>query len=896
MIPVVVPEGNGVTDTEVLDSSDFGVVWDVVRALRSHDERMDMWVNHIDAARNSKRIKLITRETDQPLGDDEDVEQLRFLLDERVASKMVERCGDRKMWPSWGEKAAAVCREVRKKVDAHLAVPETAAAFDSFVQAMRAVVGDHLAAEQAAEMVSQHIVTIPIFDCRFADSQFARSNPVAVAMNTLLQSFAPASDDPGTEQLSPALFEDELRPLTRAYRAMQSVFDGALTPAAKVDVLREVYDGFFKAAMNDVVKRLGIVYTPVEIVDFIIRSADAVCREEFKVGLTSENVNILDGFTGAGTFPYRLLTATDSEGNHVIRDEDLHRKYYSELFANEMVLLAYYVAAIKIEAGMAERGGFAARKFNPFPGITFSDTFLETAAGGSQLPGMADNIARQSRQGGVPITVIVMNPPWSAGQKSTGEDNPKIDYPQVEDRVRDTYGKRHREVTGLGAGKSSGNLYVQAIRWASDRLGGPDTIAGRGVIAMVHPNSLATGTTLAGMRAALRDEFTDIYVVNLRGDAMKSGEEFDIEGAKIFGQGSRNGVQITVLARNPATDRSKGGVVHYVAVPERYTLDQKFQWLAQLRDVTGDQFTEVPHNKSHHWVNLPNDDSFQSLMRVCATSREPQDELLSHVSAGGVMTACDPYVYAFGYDELVRKVTRFIDAYDSALARVQAAQRREDGAKTRERRAQARQDLEAEITLATTNTERSLRVIKWTSKLKRALRRGDVIEFDASRIRQVQYRPFAKLWMYEDARILDKVEAVASLFPDDPPPQNSFAWQPRTTEPSSGPSSQTASWTCAQSERTNQQERSLDGSNHGEHTITPDAAGDPRPQDAARLPSDRPSWSGSPAMEAITVKHPANAGTPDSVLAVVVIPDVNGLSPGIGGCRVIPRYRSPWSL
>ncbi|MDE0115390.1 MAG: helicase-related protein, partial [bacterium] len=764
VIPVVVPESKGVTDTEVLDGSDFATVWDVVRALRSHDERMDMWVNHIDAARNSDRITLIDRKTDQPLGDDEGVEQLRFLLDERIASKMVERCGDRKMWPSWGAKAAGVCQEVRKKVDAQLAVPDTAEAFHSFVMAMRTVVGDRLTDEQAAEMVAQHIVTIPIFDCLFADSHFGRFNPVSVAMNTLLQSFTPASNDPAAESLPPvAMFEDKLRPLTRAYRAMQSVFDGALTPAAKVDVLREVYDGFFKSAMEEAVKRLGIVYTPVELVDFIIRSADAVCRKQFGVGITSENINILDPFAGTGTFLYRLLTATDSDDHPIIRDEDLHRKYYSELFANEMVLLAYYIAAIKIEAGMAERGGFAASKFNPFPGITFSDTFLEMAPNGSQLPGMADNIARQSRQGGVPITVIVMNPPWSAGQKSTGEDNPKIDYPHIEERVRGTYGKRHRQVADLGAGKSAGNLYVQAIRWASDRLGQPDTIGGRGVVAMVHPNSLATGTTLAGMRATLRDEFTDIYVINLRGDAMKSGEEFDIEGAKIFGQGSRNGVQITVLARNPAADRPDGGIVHYAAVPEYSTLDQKLQWLAQLGDATSDQLEEVPANNAHHWVNLT-DGSYETLMRVCATSREPQDELLSHASAGGVMTACDPYVYAFDYDELVNKVTMFIDTYDSTLARVQPARSQVERAESRSERIKAKRQLDAEIAAATTNSPQSLRVVKWTGKLKQALRRGDVIEFDASRIRQVQYRPFTKVWMYEDSRILDKVEAVSSLF------------------------------------------------------------------------------------------------------------------------------------
>ena len=194
VIPVVVPEGKGVTDTEVLDSSDFGVVWDVVRALRSHDERMDMWVNHIDAARNSRKVTLIDRETDQPLGDDEDIEQLRFVLDERIASKMVERCSDRKMWPSWGARAAGVCREVRKKVDAQLADTDTAESFAEFVAALRGAVGDHLTENQAAEMVAQHVVTIPIFDCLFADSQFANANPISVAINNLLSNFVRTDD------------------------------------------------------------------------------------------------------------------------------------------------------------------------------------------------------------------------------------------------------------------------------------------------------------------------------------------------------------------------------------------------------------------------------------------------------------------------------------------------------------------------------------------------------------------------------------------------------------------------------------------------------------------------------------------------------------------------------
>ena len=891
VIPVVVPEGKGVTDTEVLDSSDFGIVWDVVRALRSHDERMDMWVNHIDAASKSGKVSLITRGTDQPL-DDEDVEQLRFVLDERVASKMVERCGDRKMWPSWGARAASVCGEVRKKVDAQLAAPGTATAFEEFVEALRSAVGGHLTEDQAAEMVAQHVVTIPIFDCLFADSQFANANPISVAINNLLSNFAPATGSTAAPAagtgaaLAMELFEEELRPLTRAYRTMRTVFEGALTAAAKVDVLREVYDGFFQAAMKDVVKRFGIVYTPVQIADFIIRSADAVCRKEFGVGITSENVNVLDPFTGTGTFIYRLLTAQDANGDQIIRSGDLRRKYYSELYANELVLLAYYIAAIKIEAGMAERGGFPPDAFEPFPGVTFGDIFLATAAG-AQLPGMADNTARQNRQGGVPITVIVANPPWSAGQKSLGENNPNIDYPYIEQRVRDTYGKRHREVSGVGAGKASGNLYVQAIRWASDRLGQPEAIAGRGVIAMVHPNSLATGTTLAGMRAALRDEFTDIYVVNLRGDAMKSGKEFDREGAKVFGQGSRNGVQITVLARNPGTDHPDGGIVHYAAVPEYCTLDQKFQWLARLGDVTSDQFTEVPPNEAHHWINLT-DGSYKQLMRVCATSREPQNELLSYTSAGGVTTNCDPYVYAFDYDELVHKVTALIDAYDAALARVEfaRAQHARDGMTETEMKAR----MDAEIAAATINTRESLHAIKWTARLKNSLRRGDVIEFDAARIRQAQYRPFTRIWLYADARILDKIEAMSCFFSDPPPPRRSSARHPQTTEPYSGPSPPTTSWTCAQSARTSQQGRSHDGGDDGERPINPNAVLGSRPQDASRPPSSRPGSSIGPTIAAVTMTSPSNMAV-FQALATEILPDLHLLGPG-QATRCVPRRQS----
>ena len=885
VIPVVVPEGKGVTDTEVLAGSDFGIVWDVVRALRSHDDRMDMWVNHLAAARKSGHITLITRQTDHPIGDDIEAEQLRFVLDEKVASKMVERCGDRKMWPSWGARAAGVCREIRKKVDVQLADPDTAEAFESFVAALRSAVGDHLTAEQAAEMVAQHIVTVPIFDCLFADSQFATANPVSVAINNLISNFPhaqPASNPPpGDPTTTPPLFEEELRPLTRAYRTMRTVFEAALTPAAKVDVLREIYDGFFKAAMKDVVKRLGVVYTPVEIVDFIIRSSDAVCRDEFGVGITSENVNILDPFTGTGTFIYRLLTAQNADGNHIIRSGDLRRTYYSELYANELVLLAYYIAAIKIEAGMAEREGFPPGSYEPFPGITFGDTFL-AGTGGAQLPGLADNTARQSRQGGVPITVILANPPWSAGKKSSSDDNPNIRYPEIEQRIRDTYGKRHTEVTGRGAGKSAGNLYVKSIRWASDRLDIPlGERPRRGVIAMVHPNSLSHAPTLIGMRAALRDEFSDIYVVNLLGDAIKAGAARQSEGDEIFGEGSRHGVQITLLVRNPDKDLTKPAELHYATVPGHSTREQKLKWLGQLGDITSDQFEAVPLNDAYDWVNLT-DGSFDDLLPVCAVGPPHQrgdTAVTDH--ALGLATNCDTYVYSFSHADLVGRASDLIATYDDALTQVRMA---------------APQAREATIARVTEDTGQSLRSIKWTQKLKQTLKKNEEIVFDATRIREVMYRPFTKLWLYEDHRILSHAATASNFFPQTTSMPSGGgggrekrpAWYRRTTDQYSGRSRPTASPTCARSERTSPHESSH-GSDHGDRSVehggvrdTGHSAPTPPSPDGAR-----PTDESDPAAEAILLSTPSTRTT-FAVLAVSDLPDLHALDPA---CRATPRRR-----
>ena len=310
VIPVIVPEGCEMTDAEVLDSSDFKTVWEVVRALRSHDERVDYWVNDPRVA--SPIIIHPPRPEDPEIVSDFDLAeqgelQLQFVkrLEEAVGSKIVQECGDKQMWPTWGQRAAEVCKRVERKTASLIGEPSCQAAFDEFVAAMREAVGAHLTPTEAQQMVSHHVVTIPVFDHLFADAKFAARNPISRAIDRFLDALAlahaPSTTDPDASSAD-RVFGDLLVPLTRSYRTMQGMLENTHSAAETVDLLRQIYEGFFAHAMRDTVTRLGIVYTPVEVVDFMLRSADAACRKHFGYGLTAEDVHVLDPFVGTGTF------------------------------------------------------------------------------------------------------------------------------------------------------------------------------------------------------------------------------------------------------------------------------------------------------------------------------------------------------------------------------------------------------------------------------------------------------------------------------------------------------------------------------------------------------------------------------------------------------------------
>ena len=758
VLPVLVPEGKLMKSAEVLEGSDFKQVFRVLRALRSHDERLDVTVNSINSALHNLPLRVLDRT--HPYDGAEAVQQqlaLDEVLAQKVASAVVEFVGDRQYWPSWGRRTADVCRLVRRHLDAEAAdKPEVREALAGFARAMAETAIPSFTEADAPEMIAQHVVTMPVFDAFFAENRFAKQNPVSRHIDSLLTRLAAAG----------VSFDRRIEALRGNYERITAGLSEA-SSEEKLDRLRQVYEGFFKAAIPDVVERLGIVYTPLPLVDFVLRSVDAVCRAEFGRGIGAEGVTVMDPFVGTGTFPARLFTLRRADGTPLVADADVARKYHHEVQAKDLVMLAYYIAALKIEESAAERGVFEESRYEPFPGIALADTFAsgtpamrsqrdryaqQVMAVGAPVP---ENSDRARTQETTPIKVIVGNPPWSAGQKSSGDDNPRDDYEEIAQRVRETYGAKQAAVTGgSGGGKSAGNLYVQAFRWATDRLASPDGKPDNEgwIVAFVHPHSLITAPSLTGMRAALREEFTDIYVVNLRGDAYKSGEERRREGDGIFGYGSRNGVQITVLVRNPDLGENKSASLYYAEVPDYFTSDEKFEWLKELSDVTSDELTEVPVNERHDWVNI-GDGSFDQLLPVCDIDKKAT-RIAVRDHALGVATNCDTYVYSFSRDGLIDRVQRLIAAYEEARRAVHA----ELWSGPPDRR------VIAERVDEWSDNDR-IGEIKWTDMLKQSLRKGEIIEFDSDRIREVLYRPFTKLWLYEDHRILTAVKTVSAMFP-----------------------------------------------------------------------------------------------------------------------------------
>lgn len=720
ILPIVVP--SGVAPEEALrDNERYRVVWQVLQALRSHDERFHAMVNQIELnKRKSPRLSIIDVTPRPPRPDQPQPDEEQLALDygfdgfrDAMYARIVQKVGERKYWETWATDVADIAQAHITRIKGLLADPGSnpAKEFAAFLAGLRGNLNEAITVDEAIEMLAQHLITRPIFEALFGSAdiedgagyEFTEHNPVAQTMELMLASLD--EHNLAAEQASLDSFYDSVR------RRVEGVQDAE----GKQRVIVELYDKFFATAFRRTVDRLGIVYTPVEIVDFILRSADQVLREEFGQGLSDEGVHVLDGFTGTGTFITRLLTSG------LIEPHDLARKYASELHANEMLLLAYYIAAVNIEttyAALADDIGEPAGQYEPFPGLVLTDTFQSYEDGDrDDLDIFPENNERITRQRALPITVIVGNPPYSVGQDSANDDAANTKYPTIDTAIRDTYAARSTATNK----NSLYDSYIRAIKWASLR------IRERGVIAFVTNGGFLDANTADGLRQSLAEEFSTIHVFNLRGNQRTAGEQSRREGGKIFGAGSRATVAITVLVKNP--DAAAGAAtVRYTDIGDYLTRAEKLARVAEAGAVAGLEPVVLQPNEYGDWLGQRTGDfgAFQAL-------GDRDRGAVFGVFSGGLKTNRDAWCYNFGRDQIASNVDRLVETYEASLAN----------------------------SLPISDASR----IAWSGGLRARFDRRQSVAFDVADVTRASYRPFQASAVLYSAELNERRYRLPRMFP-----------------------------------------------------------------------------------------------------------------------------------
>lgn len=720
ILPIAVPAG--VDPAAALDDNErFAVVWNVLRALRSHDDRFNAEINKIDLNKNpTDRIIINAYE------DDGSVPGTALLglppLDlppEALFAKVVEKCGDRKYWATWAEDVAEIFTRLVHRIKNLLNDSENETLrhwFDAFHGELRESINEAISRDSAIDMMAQHILTRPVFEALFDQYDFAAANPVARALDALHKDFAEFG------------LENETRDLERFYESVRMRALGLDNSEARQRVLMELYERFFATALKQDADRLGIVYTPTEVVDFILHSADDVLQCEFGRRLSDENVHILDPFAGTGIFLVRLLQS------ELIRQMDLERKYRHELHANEIILLAYYIAAVHIEEAFRGRKGQGSA-YEPFSGVVLTDTFnLHTDRSEFPRAWLPDNSERVERQQETPIQVIVGNPPWSVGQRSSAEGNPNVDYPRIERRVAETYAER----SSATLKNSLYDTYKMAIRWASDRVGD------EGIVAFVTNGSWIDGNVDAGVRACLAEEFSSIYVLNLRGNQRTQGEQSRREGGKIFGQGSRAPVAITILVHKKEQAKAHCRIL-YRDIGDYLKRGEKLEFLREAGSIRGIQdWKSITPDRHHDWIGQRSE-SFQGLYPVGSkmVKSGKSDDAIFELFSRGYATSRDAYLYNFSWDACAENARKALNSYmDAVNICIQHP------------------DLGIEEVV-----RKYSKNIRWDRELKNNMRRGNQANFEPNNVTEIQYRPFVKQYCYVEYVLVNNKYQLDRIFP-----------------------------------------------------------------------------------------------------------------------------------
>lgn len=754
VLPVVIPAG--VEPHEALsDNKTYAVVWQVLQALRSHDDRFDAMVNKLDLVgpdrakmeviaiadkvqpkashKDAKAVKAGKAKGKYAIGDaggpyDVGPEQTSIPfevgeIERALYAKVVEKCGNRHHWEDWANDIAKIAQTHIDRIKALLEDPaqvEAHSAFNHFARELRDDLNDKVSDDEIIEMLAQHLITKPVFEALFADYSFATNNPMSKAMQAVL-------DILDTQNLS-----KETATLKEFYASVKLRAEGIESAQGKQKIIVDLYDKFFRNAFPKMTERLGIVYTPVEIVDLILRGVDELLRVEFDQSISSDGVHLLDPFTGTGTFITRLLQSG------LIGSDSLQKKYAEEIHANEIVLLAYYIAAINIEAAYH---GLVGGSYLPFEGICLTDTFQMYEKDDLIDQLLIDNSGRRKKQKELKITVVVGNPPYSVGQASANDNNQNVEYPTLDGRIAETYAAR----SAVSKVRSLYDSYVRAFRWASDRIGDA------GVIGFVTNSGFLESNSASGVRRCFVDEFSSVYVLNLRGNIRKNmaTKGSAAEGQNVFGSASMTGIAITFLVKTPG--KNGPAVVNYCDIGDSLTRVQKLDRLAESRSITSAfDWQTIQMDEHGDWLGQRNASAARYMVMGAKTG--DQDRVFE-VYSSGIQTKRDAWAIAFSRANLRANVARMISHYNDEMERFHL-----------DREVTQAKDLEA---AAMDFVDKDPRKISWTSNLVGFLVKKKLLRVDPEEFKICLVRPFTKAWVYGEKHFVWSRYRLPAIFRGD---------------------------------------------------------------------------------------------------------------------------------
>ncbi|GAA7257572.1 DEAD/DEAH box helicase family protein [Helicobacter pylori] len=746
ILPIALRESEIKNLDEAVNNTNFKNIWKVIKALRSHDSSL------VDEATFKEKIKIFGSNDESNPNDEEELKKDKteqspndpkqaqktlfdaILLQDlanAVYNVMPTKLGDRNYWENFAKKTGNIARTLNERLkDIFSKNPEI---FDNFLTSLRDNIHQGIKNEEALDMITSHIITKPIFDALFGDNI---KNPIAKALDKMVL------------KLSSLGLEGETKDLKNLYESVKTEATHAKSQKSQQELIKNLYNTFFKEAFRKQSEKLGIVYTPIEVVDFILRATNGILKKHFNTDFNDKSITIFDPFTGTGSFIARLL----SKENALISDEALKEKFQKNLFAFDIVLLSYYIALINITQAAQSRDS----SLKNFKNIALTDSldYLEEKSAKGVIPffyDLKENQEIKTTMEKQNIRVIIGNPPYSSGQKSQNDNNQNLSHPKLEKLVCEKYGKNS---TAKNKGATTRDTLIQSIRMASDLL------KDRGVLGFVVNGSFIDSKSADGFRKCVAKDFSHLYVLNLRGNQRTSGEVSKKEGGKIFGSGSRATVAIIFFVKDSSVTNN---TIHYYEVEDYLKREAKLHLLASFENLESVPFKEITPNDKGDWINQRNEE-FEKLIPL-KRDKKLQNPSVFDINSNGVATNRDPWVYNFSPNALMQSVKNCIDTYNADLKRFNAHFREAFKQRTAKDKGIKSADRYKHLNDKEITTDKTK--IAWTRSLKRGfIKNTNLPESDMERVRLAYYRPFNKQWLYWDKNLNEEQYQLPKIFPD----------------------------------------------------------------------------------------------------------------------------------